>query len=109
MAVVALRRELTVELSDETRLRRLAREIAMDIHKTEDILKRYGVDDEEWLSLSHNNAFKSMLRQEMVLWHSPMNTRERTKIKIESMIEHALEDQFANLVDPKFSDTAKVT
>jgi hypothetical protein len=95
-------------MDSETRMRRLAREIAMDIHDLADILKRYEVSDEEWLKLGTQRSFKIMLQEEMIRWHSPMNTRERTRVKIEAMIEDALESQFANLIDPKFSDTAKV-
>jgi hypothetical protein len=108
MTVVALRGNLGFAMDSETRMRRLAREIAMDIHDISDILKRYEVSDEEWLRLGTHRVFKSMLQEEMVRWHSPMNTRERTRVKIEAMIEDALESQFANLIDPKFSDTAKV-
>lgn len=94
--------------SEETRLRSLARELAMDILPRETILANHDIDHEEWSRIAELPAFASMYRDAVATWASAMNTRERIEAKTLSVIEMSLEEMFARLHDPKELLSSKV-
>ena len=75
---------------DDLMLVRLAREIAMDHHELEEILKRYGIDVLQWDRISKDKYFVSILQGEIVSWNESGNTHERSKLKAAAVIEEWL-------------------
>jgi hypothetical protein len=87
---------------------KLAREIAMDIHPLETILKQYSVSAEDWVILQENPRFKNLLASEVETWHSAMNTTERVKAKSAALIEEWLPELNNRLHDKEESLNAKI-
>lgn len=87
---------------------RLAREIALDHHELEEILKRYGVSNERWHAISSDKWFVSLLSQEIEAWNATTNTGERSKLKAAAIVEDWLPEAHSRLHDEKENLTAKV-
>jgi hypothetical protein len=102
-------KEISFQGSEETRLRSLARDLAMDILPRDEILRHYGVDHEEWSRIAELPAFGLMYRDAVATWSSPMNTRERIETKTLTLVEMSLEEMFARLHDPKELLSSKVS
>lgn len=77
----------TSSVFDDDKAIILAREIAMDIHPLEDILKRHGVDATEWAFLSKTPRFNQYLTDAIQTWQSALNSPERIKVKSLAAIE----------------------
>lgn len=92
----------------EVLLLKLAREIAMDIHELDDILKRYSIDAETWAQIQINNAFKNYLISEVEAWNTALNTHERVRVKSAAMIEEWLPELNNRIHDQKENLTAKI-
>lgn len=80
---------------------KLAREIAMDIHPLEQILKAHHVDQNQWETISQNKRFQDLLRSEIEAWQSAVNTSERVRLKSLSAVEEALPEFFARMHDSR--------
>jgi hypothetical protein len=93
--------------NDEVVILRLAREIAMDIHPLEDILKRHEVTEGAWEDIQQNPGFKSYLRNAVEEWQSATNTAERVKLKSLAFVEESLPEFYARAHDPKEPLAAK--
>lgn len=84
---------------DDLTLIKLAREIAIDHHDTETILKRYQISDESWSKIKDSPRFTQLLISEITAWHSAVNTQERTKYKAMALLEEWLEEGNSRLYD----------
>lgn len=89
-------------------LLKLAREIAIDLHDIETILKRYQIDTETWESIRQNTYFNELLKSEVEAWQSALNTTERSKLKSAAMIEEWLPEAYARLHSATENLSAKV-
>ncbi len=102
-------RELEIKGGEtERKWRGLARELAMDIHEPVDILKRLNISEDEWHRISSNPVFKTMVSQEMEVWGSALNTKERIEVKTLTIIEDTLLEFSARLHDKNEPLSAKV-
>lgn len=86
---------------EETRLVKLAREIAMDLHPLEKILEVHAVSKEDFERLKVTPYFCRLLGAEIGAWQTAGNTQERVKLKAGAMIEEFLPGLYARMIDPK--------
>lgn len=77
----------TSSVYDDDNMVLLAREIAMDIHPLEDILKRHNVGPADWDVLCRHPRFAGYLNDALVTWQSAMNAADRIKVKSLAAIE----------------------
>jgi hypothetical protein len=87
---------------------KLAREIAMDIHPLETILKQYSISGEGWERLQKNPRFIALLGSEVEAWNTALNTAERVKLKAASMMEEFLPELNNRLHDGQEALPAKI-
>lgn len=99
---------LPLHLVDDTVALRIAREIAMNLHDLETILKNNNVSTEAWDRLQTNQYFRDLVQSAVAEWESASNTHERTKLKAASLLEQWLLEANTRLHDPKELLTAKV-
>lgn len=69
---------------------KLARELAMEIHPLEDILKAHQIEPKLWEIIQENPRFHALLETETAQWNGALNTSERVKIKAAALIEEWL-------------------
>jgi hypothetical protein len=91
--------QLPVTIGEDLTILKVAREIAMDLHPLETILKRYAISDQQWESLQNHWRFRQVLDAECAVWNSAMNTSERVKAKSLAAVEEALPEMFGRLHD----------
>lgn len=94
-------------LSDIT-LVKLAREVAMNIHTTEDILKTYHIPLEAWADICEMPRFQQLLETEVAQWNGALNTHERVKIKAAAMVEEWLPELHERMHDRSESLNSKI-
>ena len=87
---------------------RVARDLAMDLHPLETILKTHDLDAKQWEALERNPRFRAILRSEIEAWNSASNTAERVKLKSLSFVEEALPEFYARAHDPRETLSAKI-
>jgi hypothetical protein len=87
---------------------KLAREIAMDIHPIDDILKQYSISNEKWEELQRNAKFQTLLSSEVEAWNTALNTPERIKLKAAAMLEEWLPELNNRLHDGAEALPAKI-
>ncbi|MCK1742189.1 hypothetical protein IVA80_15295 [Bradyrhizobium sp. 139] len=87
---------------------KLAREIAMDIHPLESILKQYSIASDEWVALQRNGRFVALLSSAVEEWNSALNTHERVKLKAAAMMEEWLPELNNRLHDRDEALPAKI-
>lgn len=92
---------LTTPTFLDTRLMELAREIAMDIHPLEDILKRLNISLDQWEDIQKNRTFIELLRDQILTWQGALNGSERIKIKSLTAIEEWLGEAYSALYNEK--------
>lgn len=92
----------------ELQLVKVARDLAMDIHPLETILKTHQITPIAWESLQNNTRFQRILGSEIEAWGSAANTAERVRLKSLSFVEEALPEFYARAHDPKEALSAKV-
>ena len=80
-------------------LLRLAREIAMDIHTIEDVLKIHEVTQGQWDAIRELPTFQNYLRNALQEWNSASNTSERVRLKSLHFVEEALPEFYARAHD----------
>jgi hypothetical protein len=83
----------------ETDILRLAREIAIDLHDIETILKNHNLTAKDWEVIKDDPRFSSLLKSEVEAWSAAGNTHERTKLKAGAVIEEWLVEANARLYD----------
>jgi hypothetical protein len=101
----------TLEVKEPIRdimLVQLAREIAIDHLNTDQILKLYSINIEEWEVITSNKRFQTLLEQEIIAWQTATNTAERTKLKAGAIIEAWLPESNMRLHDSQETLPAKV-
>ena len=84
----------------DTLLRRLAREIAMDIKTPEEVVSALGLS-KEWEAIQQNDVFQAYLRKSIEEWEAAGNTAERVRLKSLAFVEEALSEFYARAHDPK--------
>lgn len=82
--------EPTTIYSQDTKVLRLAREIAIDLHDIETILKNNEITLKEWERLQKDPRFLKLLESEILAWNAAGNTHERTKLKASALVEEWL-------------------
>jgi hypothetical protein len=83
----------------ETDILRLAREIAIDLHDIETILKNHNLTPKDWDVIKDDPRFSALLKSEVEAWSAAGNTHERTKLKAGAVIEEWLVEANARLYD----------
>ena len=86
----------------------LAREIAMDIFPTEQVLAIHQLDDAEWQRICVNPKFQDMLASMTREWQSAANTRDRVKAKAATGLEAMLEVYIREIGDDTIPLTQRV-
>jgi hypothetical protein len=86
----------------------LAREIAMDIFPTEQVLAIHKLDDAEWQRICVNPKFQDMLASMTREWQSAANTRDRVKAKAATGLEAMLEIYIREIGDETIPLTQRV-
>jgi hypothetical protein len=86
---------------DDSKLLRLAREIACELQSLPVILNAHSINDYEWETIRVMPRFQQLLASAIEEWHSATATPERVKVKAAAMIEQVLPELYARLVDPK--------
>lgn len=104
---VSLQMTLQELALDESLMRNLTREIALDMRELPDVLQSFGVSTEQWLQLCARPAFMTMLRDQIALWSGSMKTEDRIKLKMMHMVEESLPELHKELIKDGLS-TAKV-
>lgn len=74
----------------ETKLLKVAREIAIDLHDIETILKNHSIEPKQWARIQTDPRFLRLLEGEIIAWQAATNTHERTKLKAAALIEEWL-------------------
>lgn len=87
---------------------KLAREIAMDIHPIETILKLYSITPENWLALQRNQKFIQLLSSQTEEWNAATNTHERVRAKSAAMLEEWLPELNNRMHDHEIALPAKI-
>lgn len=93
----------------EVNVRRLAREISIGILTPDQILKLHGLSEDQWHELAASKGFQELLGEEMQLWQSGLNTKQRVELKTWAMLEEALPTLWGFIHSPDFNDAAKVS
>jgi len=96
-----------IDIFDDTRMLKLARELAMDIRPLDDILDKLGISEGEWAAIKDSGPFTRYLRSATEEWHSALNTQERVKLKSLAMVEESLPEFFARMHDARENLPAK--
>lgn len=99
---------LTSTVVSEVTAMKIAREIAMDLHDLETILKNNHVSVEEWSKLSNNQTFLTALKDAIAAWQSAGNTHERVKLKSAALVEEWLPEANSRAHDRNETLSSKV-
>jgi len=91
---------LRLNPSDEVLALRVAREIAMNLHDIEDVLKNNDVAPAQWAELKDSPYFTTLLREQLANWNSALNTQERVKLKSAAIVEEWLPEADRMAHDP---------
>lgn len=97
-----------IQYEHDTRILRLAREIAVSLYDIETILKHNQITPETWANIQSNPHFLRLLESETAAWNSAGNTHERTRLKAAALVEEWLCEANARLHDPEETLSAKV-
>lgn len=82
-------------------MRRVARELAMDIIPLDQILANSEVPFSDFNKWKDHPQFLTYLRQFKEEWHSASNTHERTKVKASVVMEEFMEEAYRDLHNKK--------
>lgn len=93
--------------SDVT-LVKLARELAMDIHSVEDILKAHQIEPKQWEYIQDMPRFQRLVETESAQWNGALNTHERVKIKAAALVEEWLPELNERMHDRGENLNAKI-
>lgn len=94
-------------ISDVT-LVKLARELAMDIHPLNDVLKAHQIDLKTWEYIAEMPRFQALLETESAQWNGALNTHERVKIKAAALVEEWLPELNERMHDRSESLNSKI-
>lgn len=90
-----------LEDNDAKLLRRIAKDIAMDLKPIESILNESGVTVEWFESIQNTRLFQDFLTEETASWGSAPNTAERIRLKYLMITEEVAPNMFEALLDTK--------
>jgi hypothetical protein len=94
---------------DETKLQRLATELAREMYEPADILRMFGVNaDEVGELLEASITFQQMYREAYALWHSSGGIKARIETKAQIVIEESIEQLDRDLHDPMHPLSARI-
>lgn len=88
-------------LDRDTLMRRVARELAIDIYTLDQILANCDVTMDEFMKWKDNRRFNEYYIEFKQEWHSAKNTMERTKLKAGVVMEEFMEEAYKGLHDRK--------
>lgn len=80
---------------------KIARAIARDLVPLEEVLKQYGMDQNQWEQVRNAPHFQRVLTSALEEWNSAANTAERVKLKSLYLVEEALPEMYARAHDPR--------
>lgn len=86
----------------------LAQAIAMDLYDIEEILRHHNVTQDQWREIQASPRFQRLLGQAIEDWNKPLNTKERVRIKAQTMVEMGLETMWVQLHNDKEPLSARV-
>lgn len=85
----------------DTLMRRVARELAMDLYTLDQILEACEINTHEFERWQSHPQFLKYLAQFKEEWHGAGNTHERTKIKASIVMEEFMQEAYTTLHDKK--------
>jgi len=100
--------DLPAAFTNDQLMLRLAREIAMDIHPLDTILRTHNVSAKLWQTIRVNPRFTQLLTSNMEAWGSSLNTAERVRVKSLAIVEEILPEFYARMSDQKENLNHKV-
>ena len=83
------------------KMRRIAREVAMDLYSLDQILKNCDTSVSEFDIIKKHPRFAQYYSQFKDEWNAATNTKERTKIKAGLVMEEFMEEAYTTLHDKK--------
>ena len=86
----------------------LALQLAAGLMPIPDLLKHFELDQKQLAEISKDPQFRSMYMEAKAVWHSALNTKERTKIKAAMMVEDSLLTMFQMLHNPEIAPPSKI-
>lgn len=99
---------VTVFSGDDTKLIRLARDLAIQLRTPDEIREAYKMTHAEFDALLTNPHFIDILTSERTAWLSANNTHERVKIKAATLVEEWLPELYERMNDPREPLNAKI-
>lgn len=91
-----------------TQLAALAKEIAIDIRELDEILKDFHLTEANFIELSTNPSFRTMLDSALVEWNKAESTEQRIQFQAATALEDALPTLAARMSDKTETLTAAV-
>jgi len=88
-------------------IRSLAMEIAKDMDELEDILKRFGLDRAQFDEITSTRFYKAAWAQAVKDWNSAGNAKERTRLKSQILLENAMPELYADMLNKDYSLAAR--
>ena len=79
----------------------LVRDLAVNMYDEPDILKKHGIDQQQYALLEKNEFFKQALRAAVLEWNSPQSTEKRLAMEAAIALEDAMPAMAARLSDKK--------
>ena len=79
------------------RVAAFVRDVAMNLYDLPFTLKKHGLSEEEYATLSNNEYFKRALEAATLEWNSPQSTNKRLALEAAIALEDALPDVAARL------------
>lgn len=96
-----MKSDLSLPIDKDTMMRRIARELAMDLYPLDKILSSNDVKHHEFDNWKEHPQFLSYLRQFKEEWNAATNTFERTKLKAGIVMEEFMEEAFHEMHNKK--------
>lgn len=101
---------ITVPALSEALISKLAREVARNITPVADVMKNYGLSQEQFTAIVDSHIFQRRLVEEQAVWSAsdPISADLRIKVKSRTMLEELLPDLYSDIQNPESSLNAKV-
>lgn len=84
---------------DDAILQEVAAELAREIYPLAEVLQRFNIPGDVFDRIKRTHHFQRMHAEALITWQSSTNTRERTRLKSEVMIEKMLEPSWRAFQD----------
>lgn len=99
IALPQSKKQISTQGEQELALRALAMELVKDIDEADVVLKRYGLNTQEYTELAQTRQFQAMLAEADKEWSKAGNTKERVRLKSAYIIEQALPQMYEQLTN----------